>query len=89
MSSHTEARRKLWGTLERKERWGLSWRGRLAILAFLGLIGVSLLLGIHPFLAITQRAPVQILVVEGWVPERVIDGAPVSVLPRSAHVIRE
>lgn len=72
MSSHPEARRKLWGTLECKQRWGLSWRGRLAVLAILGLTGLALLLGIHPFLAITQRAPAQILVVEGWVHEHAI-----------------
>lgn len=59
----------LWGLLIRKERWGLSWRGRL-MLAGLG-IAASLLLffQVYPFLAVTRRVDSDVLVVEGWVKE--------------------
>lgn len=52
---------KLGGMLIRKERWGLSWRGRVLM------AGWGLVLGIHPFQAVTHRVPAHVLVVEGWV----------------------
>ena len=59
--------RKFWGTLTRKERWGLSGRGWL-ILAVLGFSSsVLLLLNIQPFLAVTHRVNTDVLVVEGWI----------------------
>lgn len=58
---------KLCGILNRKERWGLSWRGWLLITS-VGLIAVYLVfLNVHPFLAVTCRVNANILVVEGWV----------------------
>lgn len=65
----------LWGLVVRKERWGLSWRGRL-MLAILG-IGAFLLVlfRTHPFLAVTQRVDSDVLVVEGWIREFAIDAA--------------
>ncbi len=57
---------KLWGVLVRKERWGLSWRGRAALALAVLLAGWGLALNIHPFLAVTHRVPARILVVEGW-----------------------
>ena len=55
------------GLLVRKNRWGLSWSGRLALT--LVVIGVSyfIFVNIHPFLAITQRVDAKVLVVEGWI----------------------
>jgi uncharacterized SAM-binding protein YcdF (DUF218 family) len=59
----------------RKERWGLSWRGRL-ILALVGFSTVSLLLfNIQPFLAETHRVNSNILVVEGWIHQYAVRGA--------------
>lgn len=59
--------KKLCGTVVRKERWGLTWRGRLVVAA----IGLSILgfvfLESYPFLAITTRVDARVLVVEGWV----------------------
>lgn len=57
---------KLWGILVRKERWGLSWRGRMVMALAVLLAGLALVWVIHPFLAVTHRAPAQVLVVEGW-----------------------
>lgn len=51
----------------RKERWGLSWRGRITLALAVLLLGWYLVLSIHPFLAVTHRVPSRILVVEGWI----------------------
>jgi uncharacterized SAM-binding protein YcdF (DUF218 family) len=57
----------LWGMLNRKERWGLSWRGWLSLLG-LGALALSLLFfRAYPFLAVTERVKSEVLVVEGWV----------------------
>src|SRR6266481_711919 len=67
--------RAFWGLLDRKERWALSWRGRLFVAFALLLVGVLVLKGIYPFLAITHRVNANILVVEGWIPEYAIRAA--------------
>ena len=59
----------------RKERLGLSWRGRLLLAAIVLLGGIIFLKGVHPFLAVTHREQTNILVVEGWVNHYGIDGA--------------
>ena len=64
-----------YGIFVRKERWGLSWRGRLGVAAFISLAGLLALLEIHPFLAVTRREDAKTLVVEGWVHQFVIDAA--------------
>lgn len=58
--------RRLFGLLDRKERWGLSWRGWLVLALVFLLAGWLLALVIHPFLAVTRRVPAKVLVVEGW-----------------------
>jgi hypothetical protein len=67
---------KFWGMFTRRERWGLSWRGRVVMASAVLLAGWGLGLGIHPFLAVTLRVPAQVLVVEGWGcwPKRSQDG---------------
>ena len=66
---------RFYGTFVRKERWGLSWRGRLAALALIFSVGGLILLAIHPFLAITHRENTKTLVVEGWVRQFAINAA--------------
>ena len=58
----------LLGVVNRKERWGLSWIGWLALLFMLVLAGIIVTFSIYPFLSITQRAQTDELVVEGWIP---------------------
>lgn len=67
--------RKIGDTLERWKlvrpptRRGLTLRGWgavVALLAALGFVGVRL---VHPFLAVTDRVPTEVLVVEGWIPD--------------------
>jgi hypothetical protein len=60
-------KQKFYGILVRKERWGVSWRGRFAALGLIGLVAWLVLCEIHPFLAVTHRENAKILVVEGWV----------------------
>jgi len=78
-SAPAAPRRALWGLLDRKERWSLSWRGRLIlalILASALLLGGALVLkGVYPFLATTHRVDTDVMVVEGWVHEYAIRAA--------------
>ena len=63
------------GLLVRKQKWGLSWRGRLTVV-LLGIVVVSLgVRNIYPFLAVTQRLDAKVLVVEGWVHQYAIDAS--------------
>ena len=57
---------KFFGLLNRRERWGLSWCGWLVLALAILLTGWTVILNIHPFLAVTQRVPARVLVVEGW-----------------------
>ena len=61
------ARRKLFGLFNRKERWGLSWRGWLAATVLAMALAYGWLVCVHPFLAVTQRVDTNVLVMEGWV----------------------
>ena len=59
--------RALGGLLVRQYRWGLSrWARFFLLVLALGLV-VTAILGVYPFLAITQRVDTDVLVVEGWV----------------------
>jgi DUF218 domain len=66
---------RLWGTLVRKERWSLSWRGWLIVLAGIILAFSAFLLRVYPFLAVTDRVDTNVLVVEGWIHEYAIRAA--------------
>lgn len=57
------------GLLVQKVRWGLSWKGWLAL--FLGalVLGLAAFHSIHPFLAVTSRVEAHVLAVEGWIPD--------------------
>jgi uncharacterized SAM-binding protein YcdF (DUF218 family) len=67
--------RALWGLFDRKERWALSWRGRVALAFALGLVAALLFKGVYPFLATTHRVDTDVLVVEGWIREYAIRAA--------------
>jgi uncharacterized SAM-binding protein YcdF (DUF218 family) len=58
---------KLWGIVNRKERWGLSWRGWLLVGSFALAFASVLIFSIHPFLAVTYRVKANDLIVEGWI----------------------
>jgi uncharacterized SAM-binding protein YcdF (DUF218 family) len=62
-------KQKMFGLFTRRERWGLTARGWLVLLALPLLAFVVWVLNVQPFLAPTRRAETKILVVEGWVHE--------------------
>lgn len=61
-------RRKCFGLFARRERWGLSRRGWVVLLAAIIFTGLIWIFNVQPFLAPTQRLDTKILVVEGWIP---------------------
>jgi hypothetical protein len=65
----TERRRSIGGLVVRRECWTLTPLGRLVSVAILAAIVLGSLRVAHPFLAVTDRAQGQVLVVEGWTPE--------------------
>jgi uncharacterized SAM-binding protein YcdF (DUF218 family) len=62
-----QVKKKYFGLVNRKERWGLSLRGWLALSGFVVFVFMGWLLNVQPFLAQTKRVDTNILVVEGWV----------------------
>jgi len=68
-------RRALCSLLTRRERWALSWRGRLILASALLLVGALCIKSVYPFLAMTHRVNANILVVEGWIHEYAIRDA--------------
>jgi uncharacterized SAM-binding protein YcdF (DUF218 family) len=73
-SVHSAARppQARWGVFLRKERWGLSWRGRLLVVSGALVASYLLILNVYPFLAVTHRINADFLVVEGWINEYTI-----------------
>src|SRR5438874_848894 len=69
MTSSGNRSQKLGGIIRLKERWGLSWHGRLFVTSVMLLAIYAVVLNVHPFLAVTHRANAKILVVEGWIDE--------------------
>ncbi len=61
--------------LAKRERWSLTLQGCLVLLFVLVLAVAFFLTWIHPFLSPTRRVKSNILVVEGWVHEFVIQAA--------------
>src|SRR5262249_35850556 len=70
--SQPEPSRTLWGLLNRRERWSLSWRGWVIFASALLLVGALALKGVYPFLATTHRVDSGVLVVGGGVNEYAI-----------------
>lgn len=68
-------KKKFWGLVGRKERWGLTRRGWLAAILAALAAAVVVVLGIYPFLAITRTVPSSLLVVEGWLDESALKAA--------------
>jgi uncharacterized SAM-binding protein YcdF (DUF218 family) len=69
------SRQKLWGTITRRERWGLSWRGWSLVAVVVLFAAFSFLWRVYPFLAVTHRVDTNVLVVEGWIHDYAIRAA--------------
>ena len=63
------------GLLVRRYRWSLSFKAKLAILIVLLTLLLTIVFGVYPFLALTERVPAKVLVVEGWVHSYAIDAS--------------
>ena len=72
--SFGSSKRKRFGLFTRRERWGLSWQGWMALVLFVPCGSAAFVFGIYPFLATTDRVDSKILVVEGWVPLYAVKG---------------
>lgn len=68
-------KRRLCGLLQRKEKWVLSWRGRLVVWGALAILALIFIQRVHPFLAVTDRVETQYLVIEGWVPNYALEAS--------------
>jgi hypothetical protein len=60
---------------EKRERWGLTLWGRLAVVIAAGVALLGTVPMIHGFLATEHAVRGEILVVEGWIPDYAIPGA--------------
>ncbi|MFM7438216.1 MAG: hypothetical protein ACKO2V_06360, partial [Snowella sp.] len=67
--------KKIWGLLEYKLRWGLTVQAWLILLFAATLTGLIAIAQIHPFLAVSQPIAAEVLIVEGWVDDLVLEGA--------------
>ena len=63
------------GLLKRRKCIVPTWRGWLLLLLVLGGIGIVVVRGLYGFLAIHDPLPGGTLVIEGWSPDYVIEGA--------------
>lgn len=68
-------RRALAGLLVRRASWCLSVRGKLVCLLLALVCVAALRQGLFPFLAVTDRASAEVLVLEGWMPAYVVSQA--------------
>ena len=66
---------KLWRTISRKPRWGLTVRGWVGILLAIALLFWLLLFRLEPFLAYSAPIEAEILIVEGWIADDGLLGA--------------
>src|SRR6266436_5864282 len=69
MTSVGNRSQKFGGIIRLKQRWGLSWHARLFVISVMLLAIYTVVLNVHPFLAVTHRVKAKVLVVEGWMDE--------------------
>src|SRR5215468_3331466 len=74
-SSPVTQKSRFFRLVNRRERWGLSWKGRLVIGLLIVGLATGLTYGLYPFLAVTHRVNTDALVVEGWVHQYAIRAA--------------
>jgi hypothetical protein len=74
-----QVKKKLFGLITRKERWGLSARGWLCLMALILSVGLGWAFNVHPFLAQTKRVDTKVLVVEGWIRQFALKAAVVEI----------
>lgn len=68
----------IFGLISRRERWGLTLRGWVLLAAAIVVVGLVIIPGIHPFLALTDRTAADLLAVEGWIDDYAVRAATVE-----------
>ena len=59
--------------IERKEKWVLTFWGKLCSAIAIAVLFFLFVRGIHPFLAINRAIPGEVRVVEGWLPDDALE----------------
>jgi hypothetical protein len=75
MKKNKNQRTILFGLLNKKERWGLSWKGQIFNFFILISFFILFLKNVYPFLAPLNRIESKILVVEGWLSDEAMKQA--------------
>jgi uncharacterized SAM-binding protein YcdF (DUF218 family) len=70
-----EPNQSCWGLLCRRQCLAPTLRGWLLLALGVGALALGAVLGIRPFLAVTNSVPGGVLVVEGWVPDYILEAA--------------
>jgi uncharacterized SAM-binding protein YcdF (DUF218 family) len=70
-----EPNRAYWGLLHRRQCLVPTLRGWFMLALGLGALALGVIRGLHPFLAVTDSVPGGMLVVEGWVPDHMLEAA--------------
>lgn len=63
------------GLVERRERWGLTAKGKLLATLVVGLFACGFVFGAYDFLSVNDGGAGEVMVVEGWIGGRRIDSA--------------
>jgi uncharacterized SAM-binding protein YcdF (DUF218 family) len=74
-SSGHHPQHRLYGILNRRERWGLSWRGWLLLVSTSLAAAYIVFSNVQGFLATTHRVDTDVLVMEGWIQKYAIRAA--------------
>jgi hypothetical protein len=66
---------KFWGLLEYKPQWTLTLQGWLCLFLLLIAVVIGFAISILPFLRVSHPLETEIMVVEGWIPYKAMEGA--------------
>ncbi|MDQ1334659.1 MAG: hypothetical protein QG552_1609 [Thermodesulfobacteriota bacterium] len=61
------------GLVSKKERWGLTLWGWLFVCCLVIVTLAAAVFGVHPFLAVNEPVGGEILVMEGWMPDELVE----------------
>lgn len=68
LKAETPEKSRKFALVTRRERWSLSSLGWIILVIFGASLAIIVAVASYPFLAVTDRVPTQVLVVEGWIP---------------------
>ena len=71
----SKVKKKIWGLISYKPRWGIAWRGWMLIFFAIALSAILAIFKLQPFLAYSQPIAADVLIVEGWLGDDALKGA--------------